>query len=213
MPNRALSHLRGNVVGYVALVIALSGTSYAFAVADNSVRSRHIVNGQVKTPDIGRSAVTGAKIKNGTVGPLDLAPRPSAKVERTDEQVIPQVVGAKVVFQTELWDTGRLFTLASPDVLVIKKPGRYLLVAEAAWQTNGTGNERQIWISRVRAGSEWVLGSDRRDVVAWSSIATSVVTVEKLERGDRIHMGASHDDPTLGIGLLAPSLAIHRLSP
>lgn len=45
------THIRSNVVGYVALCIALSGSAYAVGLADNSVKSRHITNGQVKAVD------------------------------------------------------------------------------------------------------------------------------------------------------------------
>jgi len=44
------THLRRNLVGYVALFLAL-GVGTAWAVERNSIRSRHIVNGQVKAKD------------------------------------------------------------------------------------------------------------------------------------------------------------------
>jgi hypothetical protein len=65
MPHRLLRALTfANVCSFLALTIAL-GTGAAYAA--NAVRSRDIVNGQVKASDIGRKAVTSPKIKAGAV--------------------------------------------------------------------------------------------------------------------------------------------------
>ena len=47
-----------NVTSMIALLVALSGT--ALALQNNTVRSRHIVNGQVRTPDLGKLFVRSA---------------------------------------------------------------------------------------------------------------------------------------------------------
>ena len=59
-------HFRQNLVGYLALAIALGGTAYA-AVVDNSVGTRHLRNGAVTRPKIEDGAVTKAKIVPGVV--------------------------------------------------------------------------------------------------------------------------------------------------
>jgi len=64
-------YVRRNLLGIIALYVALGGT--AWALQANSVKSRHIVNGQVHTPDLGAAAVTGAKVANGTLGGADVA--------------------------------------------------------------------------------------------------------------------------------------------
>ena len=68
-----LRHLTfANICSALALTIALgSGTAYAA----NSIRSKDIVNGQVKKPDLADGAVTTDKILDGTVSDADLAPR------------------------------------------------------------------------------------------------------------------------------------------
>ena len=56
MSTRIRAHVRSNVIGYIALFFSLSlGT--AWALDANSVKSRHIVNGQVKAKDIKKSEV------------------------------------------------------------------------------------------------------------------------------------------------------------
>jgi hypothetical protein len=67
-------HLRGNVVGYVALFcFAMSGTAVALD-GSNTVFSDDIVNGEVKSADIGTSEVTSPDIANGTVVSVDIGP-------------------------------------------------------------------------------------------------------------------------------------------
>jgi len=64
-----------NVASSVALVIAVSGVggvAYAAGVAKNSVGSPQIKNSQVKTIDLGADAVTGPKVKSGSLSKSDL---------------------------------------------------------------------------------------------------------------------------------------------
>lgn len=63
-----LNHLRSNVVGYLALVIATAGTSYAVAeLPRNSVGTRELERGAVTTPKLRDEAVGSLKIKPGVV--------------------------------------------------------------------------------------------------------------------------------------------------
>jgi hypothetical protein len=64
-----------NVMATVAVFIALGGTGVAaVSLTKNSVRSKHIKDGQVKTRDLGRNAVRTAKVKNGALLAEDFAP-------------------------------------------------------------------------------------------------------------------------------------------
>jgi hypothetical protein len=58
-------------ISCVALFLALVGTAFA-AAPKNSVRSPQIVNGAVKTVDLGRNAVKSGKVADGTIGAADL---------------------------------------------------------------------------------------------------------------------------------------------
>ncbi len=66
-------HLRSNVVGYLALFIALSGSAYAAGLANNSVKSKHIKDGQVKSADVRNNGLTGNDIKEASLGEVPLA--------------------------------------------------------------------------------------------------------------------------------------------
>jgi hypothetical protein len=59
------------IVGFMALVIALSGTAGALP-GINSVDSGDIKNGQVKRKDIAKNAVNGRKVKNGSLTGKDV---------------------------------------------------------------------------------------------------------------------------------------------
>ena len=85
--SRRPSH--ATVVAYLALFVALGGTTYAAAtigagdIKNDAVRSRHIKNGQVKNPDLAPNSVgggkvinnslTGADVNEGTLGRVPLA--------------------------------------------------------------------------------------------------------------------------------------------
>lgn len=74
-----LNHLRSNVVGYLALVIATAGTSYAVAeLPRNSVGTRELQRGAVTTPKLRGEAVGALKIKPGVV------PRTTATITTVD---------------------------------------------------------------------------------------------------------------------------------
>lgn len=62
-----------NVISVVALFVSLSAGAYAaFSLPDNSVKSKNIVNGQVKKGDLAASSVIGSKVKDGSLGGLDI---------------------------------------------------------------------------------------------------------------------------------------------
>lgn len=75
MGRRFGRHVRQQFVGYVALFIALGGVSYAaVALPINSVGSKQIKRGAVKSSDLGKSAVTTGKVKNGSLLSADFKP-------------------------------------------------------------------------------------------------------------------------------------------
>ena|SRR5437764_1841256 len=74
MVKRISAHLRGNLIAYLAMFLALSGTAVAAkALRANSVGSRQIKPGAVRTSDLANNAVTSPKIKNRTISAADIA--------------------------------------------------------------------------------------------------------------------------------------------
>ena len=75
-----------NVMATFAAFVALGGSSYAaLSLSNDSVRSRHIVNGQVKKADIGRNAVTSSMVKDSSLLASDFAPGQLPRGEKGDK--------------------------------------------------------------------------------------------------------------------------------
>jgi hypothetical protein len=72
--NIVVRHLKGNAVAYVALFVALGGTSYAASqLPKNSVTSTQIKDGSVKNADLAKNGITSSRIKDGSITSSDLA--------------------------------------------------------------------------------------------------------------------------------------------
>jgi hypothetical protein len=83
MSTRLHTHIRHNVVGYVAIgLFAIGGTAYAtHPGGTNTISSGDIINGEVKTPDLGPDSVGTTKILDGQVRSGDIGDN---KVEGVD---------------------------------------------------------------------------------------------------------------------------------
>jgi hypothetical protein len=80
MRGRVFAHLRSNIVGYLALFVALGGTTAWAAdkitskqIAKNAVLSKHIKNGQVKSADVKDNGLKGADINEASLGQVPSA--------------------------------------------------------------------------------------------------------------------------------------------
>jgi hypothetical protein len=70
--DKTASWLRSNVVGLIALFVALSGVAYAATAPRDSVVSRSIKDGQVKLADVGTNAVDGTRVVNDSLDGNDI---------------------------------------------------------------------------------------------------------------------------------------------
>lgn len=66
------THIRSNVVGYVALFAVLAGGTASALPGKNKVDSGDIKNGQVKAPDLGADAVGSAAVGADALGGADI---------------------------------------------------------------------------------------------------------------------------------------------
>jgi hypothetical protein len=67
MASRITAYLRNNVLGLIALFIALGAGAYAAGLPKNSVKSKQIKAGAVKTGELADNAVTSPKVANGSL--------------------------------------------------------------------------------------------------------------------------------------------------
>jgi hypothetical protein len=69
------SHARHNAIAYLALFVALGGTSYAaIKLPANSVGTKQIKKSAVTSAKIKNGSITSTKIKNGSIKTADLSP-------------------------------------------------------------------------------------------------------------------------------------------
>jgi hypothetical protein len=67
------NHIRSNLIGYIALFLALTGgTAYALD-GSNTVFTDDIVNGEVRSPDIATASVGSGKVVDGSLTGVDVA--------------------------------------------------------------------------------------------------------------------------------------------
>jgi hypothetical protein len=112
---RAAELLRSNLLGLIAIFVVLGGTAIALP-GKNKVDSGDIKQGQVKTPDLGLSAVTKAKLHADSVD--------SSKVRDNslgggdiDESSLNVPLGQGVVGEREEADRERRILLGAGDLV------------------------------------------------------------------------------------------------
>jgi hypothetical protein len=94
------------------------------AYAANTVGSADIIDGQVKTVDLGNDAVTSAKIKNGEVKTDDIAPSAIGSLRIKDNDVKAQDLAADSVGASEMMGVTKLvFTACSISDPMASGPG------------------------------------------------------------------------------------------
>ena len=99
MSKRLRDHLRSNLVGYLGVFLALSGTAYAtHPGGDNTIDSGDIINSQVRTADVGNNQVRTLDVRDDTLAggglaAADLAPASVASSELATNAVPNDGVG------------------------------------------------------------------------------------------------------------------------
>ena len=128
MSGRIRQHIRSNVVGYVSLFVALSGTAYAIdgpLPGQNQVGSEDIINGEVKAPDVGANAVRSAEVLDDTLGGADIAPGAISTSEVINGTLSASDLASNSVgyaqiapdaFNTEINDSGFFYGIADNSI-------------------------------------------------------------------------------------------------
>jgi hypothetical protein len=95
---KLLSHVKHNVVAYVALFVALGGTSYA---------AINLPAGSVGTKQLRSGAVTNRKLAKGSVGPADLDPKTVGGYVRGYVQIsaLGQILASQPAAKVVVWRT------------------------------------------------------------------------------------------------------------
>jgi uncharacterized protein YjbI with pentapeptide repeats len=97
MQTRIQKHIRNNVVGYVAVFLALSGTAAATHPGGaDTIDSADIINAEVNTQDLANNSVSSDKINNGAVRSADVADDTTANALKGIDIANASLTGADV---------------------------------------------------------------------------------------------------------------------
>lgn len=122
MASRFVRFFRSNILGFIAIFIALGGMGVAAGLKKNSVKSGQIKDGQVKSVDVADNDLTGTDINEGALGQVPSAAS-TGNADKVDNLDSTQLVNGT----GQLLDASLTVTsgLGNPTVLAL--PGLGLL--------------------------------------------------------------------------------------
>lgn len=189
MQGRLRAHLEGNLVGYVALFVALGGTTYAAATAPkNSVVTKSIKKGAVTNAKLAKNAVTGTKVRNGSLTAADIdvstLPKLTAVPHATTADSATKAATADraaLADKATLADTATsATTAANADALGGSAPADFLKGADAIAGGSLTGTYAQPTIkpdsvSSINVPANGLTGEDINEASLTNVDATTLV--------------------------------------
>jgi hypothetical protein len=105
MSGRIGEHIRSNVIGYVALFVALSGTAYAVdgpLPGQNQVGSQDIIDAEVQNADLGPNAVSGSKVFPSSLTGSDVAAGGLTGTDIAADSLTSSDIGPSAVASSEV---------------------------------------------------------------------------------------------------------------
>jgi hypothetical protein len=135
---RGGAHLRRNTIGYLALTIALGGTSYAAAqLPRDSVGSAQIRAGAVRSSEIKDGEL---RLRDFRTGELPDSTAPSARVDDDTQVEIGSAGFALLSLDDEVFDSAAMHPgNGKDDRFRIPRAGTYVISGEVEWEPNGDG--------------------------------------------------------------------------
>jgi len=205
MSAKLYAHIRGNVVGYIALFFALSTGSAVALNGTNTVFTDDIVNDQVYSLDVRNDTLGGgglaavdlrpnsvgqSEVANGSLGTGEFASSiPAARVTRSTAQSVANATTVFLSFDTERYDTASIHdNVTNNSRLTAPVTGIYALSASILWEANATGN--RLLHLRKNGTTDLVFEADPAATVADGETVTTVV---RLAAGDYVQAGVSQD--------------------
>src|SRR5690242_8905581 len=166
--SRIVRHVRRNTIAYLALAMAMGGTSYAATelprdsvgspqIRRNAVRSPEVKDGTLKARDFaagelpaGPAGPAGAQGPEGPAGPQgpqgpagDAEDKPAVRVDDDTQVELHTAVFALLSLDDEVFDTGEMHPgNGNDDRIRVPRTGTYVLNGEVEWEANGTGYRR-----------------------------------------------------------------------
>ncbi len=143
---RGVAHLRRNTVAYVALMIALGGTSYAAA---------QLPRDSVGDDQIRANAVGSSELKEGSVRSSDLATQPAVRVEDDTQVELQSATSVLMDLDDEIFDTAGMHPgNGNDDRIRVPRDGTYVLAGEVEWEPNDNGYRKLDLVQLNMGGGE-----------------------------------------------------------
>ena len=140
------AHLRRHAVAYLALFVALGGTSYAaISLPAHSVGSKQLKRSAVTKSKIRKNAVTGSKVKNGSLRAKDFKAG-DLPAGAQGPQGVPGATGARGPSDAYVDGTGAITPLnmsgATQVAALSLPPGSYVVTAKLLADNDSVGPAR-----------------------------------------------------------------------
>ncbi len=190
-----IAHLRRNAVAYLALFIALGGTSYAVSrLPANSVDTKQIVDSAVTT----RKLALGA-VKAGRLGRL---PGVNA-FTREPTQQIGDAKFAAVHLRKEMFDVGNMHSLSANDTRInIPRTGTYVVQGTAFFAGGVCGGSPRVALIQRHFRKGGTVDVDHTNSQALCGELTRVHggAVVRLNAGDYLELLTfQRSSPSVGV--------------
>jgi hypothetical protein len=200
------------IVATLALFISLSGVGFAAVkLANNSVLSKHIKDGQVRNADLANNSVSSTKIKNGVITSDDIADGsiatadlvagavtpaktsgvPTVRAFNAANVTVPNLTFVPVPLNSERFDaSGMHRTDVDTSRLTVTTPGIYLITGNVTWANNTTG-ARELNIRKN--GGAIVARAVQPSDPTINTTDQIVTTTVQLAAGDFVELVARHN--------------------
>jgi hypothetical protein len=178
MHRNLIAHMRRQAVGYLALFVALGGTSYAVSrLPANSVDTRAIQNGAVTAPKLGR------------------LPAVSAFSDDFTHRLTDGVWGT-VRLDQETFDTGRMHASGDDDTRVVAPhAGTYVVQGTVIFEQGGSHAAALQHVKR--AGR---IDLDNAAAVGGAPAFAHVGAIVRMRAGEYLELAAiARSRPTTGV--------------
>jgi hypothetical protein len=187
---KGLGHLRRNTVGYLALTIALGGTSYAAVELPRDSVGRE----QLRAGAVGPSELRGARVGGDLAGSLPnptLATLPAVRVDDDTQVELASATSVLMDLDDEVFDTAEMHPgNGKEDRIRVPRTGTYILSGEVQWEPNENGY-RTLDVLQLNHGIK-ALGSSlvepRHSTI--QSTVQQVTAIARLEEGTTVALKA-----------------------
>ena len=153
---RGAAHARRNAVAYIALTMAMGGTSYAAAelprdsvgsaqIRTSAVRSSDVKDGDLRARDFRAGELpAGPQGPAGVAGPQgpagDAEDKPAVRVDDDTQVELDSASFALLSLDDEVFDAAGMHPgNGSDDRIRVSRTGTYVLSGEVEWEANGDG--------------------------------------------------------------------------